>query len=304
MELMLRPPRPRFHPLLLRRGMRGIGQTAPYINPTTIWTPQTGYLAETGTLEKGYQFQPQVTSVYDVPGLLLSAPQCTQDNGGAYVSPECVDIALAVQQENFQRIADYNTGILEHVRTAPVAPPPPPGSVVNYSGAALTTAPVTASGPAGAAQFSFTNLTSGDNATFKVGDRWEIRISGATPNAPVSVNGGLNGANVLTQMGNTDASGRFTLNGQMEQSQVGSWIEAWRVNNQIIASFSFRVSPAGSVVDGGPVAPAAPPRTTTTTSFTDVLSSMPGGSVEIGGMEIPWMALGIGAIALLLVIKK
>ena len=107
-----------------RRG--GMGQ-APNINPTTIWTPQTGFLNQTGTLTAGYQNQPQVTSVYDVPGLLLPAPDCTQASGGAFVSSACVDQALATQQQNFQRTAAYNAGLLKIAASAPVGPPPPPG---------------------------------------------------------------------------------------------------------------------------------------------------------------------------------
>jgi len=87
-----------------------------------IWTPSTGFLNQPGTLSAGYQLQPQVTSVYDVPGLLLSAPDCTQAAGGAFVSAGCVDQALAVQQENFRRTAAYNAGTLK----LPAAPPPPP----------------------------------------------------------------------------------------------------------------------------------------------------------------------------------
>src|SRR5216684_4100695 len=94
-----------------RRWRFGIGQSN--INLTTFWTPQTGFLNQPGTLTAGYQFQPQVTSVYDVPGLLLPAPDCTQAAGGAFVSGACVDQSLAVQQENFKRTAAYNAGTLK-----------------------------------------------------------------------------------------------------------------------------------------------------------------------------------------------
>ncbi len=97
------------------------------INPTTIWTPTTGYLNTPGTTAGGYQYQPQVTSVYDVPGLLLPAPDCTQANAGAYVSSECVDKALAVQQQNFARTAAYNAGTLKLPAGTPPPAPPPSG---------------------------------------------------------------------------------------------------------------------------------------------------------------------------------
>jgi hypothetical protein len=100
------------------RNLGRMGQSN--INPTTIWTPATGFLNQPGTLTQGYQYQPQVTSVYDVPGLLLPALDCTQANGGAFVSSACVDQNDAIQQENFARTAAYNAGTLK----LPAATPP------------------------------------------------------------------------------------------------------------------------------------------------------------------------------------
>lgn len=97
----------------------------PAQDSMVIWTPSTGFLNKPGDLSAGYQLQPQVTSVYDVPGLLLSAPDCTQAAGGAFVSAACVDQALAVQQENFRRTAAYNAGTLK-LPAAPTPPAPPP----------------------------------------------------------------------------------------------------------------------------------------------------------------------------------
>ncbi len=74
-----------------------------------------------------YPPAPGPTSVYDVPGLLLAAPDCTQANGGAYVSSACVDQALATQQQNFARTAAYNAGtLILPAGTPPPTPPPPP----------------------------------------------------------------------------------------------------------------------------------------------------------------------------------
>jgi len=132
-----------------RRG--GMGQ-APNINPTTIWTPQTGFLNQTGTLTAGYQNQPQVTSVYDVPGLLLPAPACTQASGGAFVSSECVDQALATEQLNFQRTADYNAGLLK--LPAPPVPPPAPPPPQNYVAPVPKTGTVSRTAPPGATDYT------------------------------------------------------------------------------------------------------------------------------------------------------
>jgi hypothetical protein len=153
--------------------------------------------------------------------------------------------------------------------------------------------------------FTFTNLTSGNNSSFVVGDRWEVRISGAAPNAPVSVNGGMNGANALTPMGSTDASGNYTRNGQMTQAEVGSWQEAWRVNNQIIASFTFKVSPAGTATTSGTGTGTGGGQSTQTTSSISksVSGALPGGSVSIGGMDIPVWGLGLAAVALFFMMR-
>jgi len=154
----------------------------------------------------------------------------------------------------------------------------------------------------GASVFTFTNLTSGDNSNFKVGDRWQIQISGAAPNAPVSVNGGMNGANALTPMGSTDASGNYTRNGQMSQAEVGSWQETWRVNNQILNTFTFKVSPAGTAAGG--TGTGGGQSTQTTSSITkSVFGTLPGGSVSIGGMNIPVWGLGLAAVALFFMMR-
>lgn len=60
------------------------------------------------------QSQPQVTSVYDVPGLLLPYSNCLDSMGGSAGSgtEACVNRNLEIQQENFRRTAAYNAGTL------------------------------------------------------------------------------------------------------------------------------------------------------------------------------------------------
>lgn len=170
--------------------------------------------------------------------------------------------------------------------------------------------------PVGGTALAFTNITSGDNSNFRVGDRWQIRISGAPPNAPVSVNGGVNGENASSQMGSTDPSGNFTLNGQMTQDQVGNWAEAWRVDNQVVGTFRFTVSPSGSVVQtalppassGGAIPPASQhPAGGASQSVSDLFSSTGalGGSVSVGGSSVPmWALLGGALLVVVMVVKK
>lgn len=105
---------------------RGIGAD-PGVNVTTIWTPSTGFLNTPGTLAGGYQNQPQVTSVYDVPGLLLPYQTCIDAMGGSAGSEACVKQNLATEAENFKRTAAYNAGTLKlPAGTPPPTPPPPP----------------------------------------------------------------------------------------------------------------------------------------------------------------------------------
>ncbi len=110
-----------------KRRRRGVGQSN--INPTTIWTPQTGFLNTPGTLANGYQFQPQVTSVYDVPGLLLPYQTCIDAEGGSAGSEACVNQNLATEAENFKRTAEYNAGTLKLPAGTPPPTPPPPTPV-------------------------------------------------------------------------------------------------------------------------------------------------------------------------------
>ena len=306
MQLMLRPPVPRFHPLL-RRGLRGL--SAGEINPTTIWTPQTGYLATAGDITTATG-----PAVYQAPNY-VPVPACA--SGPSMFTPECIATVLAAQQANMAAnnaanravfLADCNNNwALNDARYAELGMPRPandcdqrlygqtlPGTTGSaqqpqiqpiYSGAAPSTAP----------QFSFTNLTRGDNSNFLVGDRWQILITGLQPNARISVNGGMNGANALTPMGQADGTGRFVLSGQMTSDQVGSWVEAWRANDALIQSLTFTVKPA-----------AATPATGGTGTGTQ-----PGGgpgsflttSVQVAGSAVPLWALSLGALALVLFMR-
>jgi len=156
--------------------------------------------------------------------------------------------------------------------------------------------------------FAFTNLTSGDNTNFKVGDRWQIQITGPA-NTPVSYNGGRNGENKLIQVGSTDSTGKLILNGQMGQGEIGDWLEAWRLNNQVIQNLTFRVLPSSSVT--APTTPgtgagtgSGQSRETTQSSITkSVFDSLPGGSVSIGGTEVPWALIGGGLLVAYFIFK-
>jgi hypothetical protein len=183
-----------------------------------------------------------------------------------------VDQALAVQQENFKRTAAYNAGTLQ----LPTAPAPP------------------APHPAAPSSLNFTNLTSGNASTLKVGDRWQIQITGAIPNGAVSVTGGQNGAHDTTPMGNADANGNWTSNGQITAAQIGSWTEAWTVGGQPVGQFQFTVVPVtGSSSPSSSSSPGSG-GSVVTGSFMDILSK----STTIGGASIPdWALIGSAIVA-------
>ena len=169
----------------------------------------------------------------------------------------------------------------------------------NYAGPVGT--PATGGGGGGTGSgnptFAFTNLTSGDNTNFKVGDRWQLQITGGPPNTPVTVIGGMSGSNATNQMGTTDSAGRFSLNGQMDQSQIGNWSEQWKVGTATVAVFGFNVKPAGTVVTGG-----TGTGTGTKTPATGG-GSFVGSSITIGGTDIPVWALGLAAVAVFFMFK-
>lgn len=330
MELQRVSPRP-FVPTWRKIARSGLGAD-PGVNVTTMWTPSGGYVGSTPAAV--YQAPAHVP----VPACI----QDTRPGGAAF-SGECQAQLRAANDANIAADAGANRAVFvqncnrdwqanaERYRQLGMAVPPndcdyrgygltPAGSTGGYSGYVAGTpqniidwrnanpgggSPGPAAGGAGpansaGARLAFTNLTSGDNTNFKVGDRWEIVISGAAPNAPVSMNGGKDGANSLFPMGNTDASGTFRTNGQMGQGEIGSWSEAWRVNNQIVSSFSFRVSPSGSVTNttagntgGGQTVKTTP----------SVFDTLPGGSIQIGGNDIPVLALGAAAIVAFFLFK-
>jgi hypothetical protein len=140
--------------------------------------------------------------------------------------------------------------------------------------------------------FTFTNLTSGNNGVFQVGDKWQVKISGASPNAPVTVTGGQNGANAVGNTGSTDAQGNFSYNGQITSDQIGSWQEVWKVGPTQVASFGFTVAaPGGS--------------TSTPATGSSTASSFFTGTVSLGGTSVPmWAILAAVGVGIFLMVKR
>jgi hypothetical protein len=323
MELQLRPRVLRFHPLMRpRRGFAGLGAD-PGVNPTTIWTPSGGWI---GSGSGGG------AAVYQAP-TSVAVPTCTQDTrpGGAAFSDACIAQLLAAQQQNMQLAnnanfkVDYSNCVAQGLdpsvcasRTYGLTPAGgytsdagagPGGSqaIVDANGNIVLAPPPVYTGPplpgmpgAGStpavtpSSVKFTNLTSGNSGVLNVGDRWQIQISNAARNAPVSVTGGQNGATATTPMGSSDSSGNWTSNGQITADQIGSWTEAWSVGGQPVGQFSFVVNPA-------PGAAAGSSGQTVTGSFADLLNK----SVTVGGTSIPdWALVGAGLLVVFLLMRK
>ena len=88
----------------------------------------------------------------------------------------------------------------------------------------------------------------------QVGDSWTVTITGATPNADVTVYGiHPDGSTAQSSMGQTLPDGTFTLSGTFDTTVEGKWTETWYVNGQQIGSpFSFTVGvPSSGTGTGG-----------------------------------------------------
>jgi hypothetical protein len=319
MQLQLRPSAPRFHPLMRpmyrRAGFAGLGLTPGY-------TPAQQAMADAFAAQ--FEAPP---AVYQAPAQ-SAPPACSSGPANTADSPECIAALLAWQQQQMAAGSAANYAVdrancetawaENNARyiAAGVAPPPndcaqrtygltlpnssggtniltPQAQAIfdpNYTGPGST--PASAPAPTVTpVSLKFTNLTSGNNSKLAVGDRWQIQISNAARNAPVSVTGGQNGAHDTTPMGSSDSSGNWTSNGQITADQIGSWTEAWTVGGQPVGNFAFTVVPAS--------APGTTPSTSTTPatggtvtgSFLDLLSK----TTVIGGTSIPDWAL-VGAV--------
>jgi hypothetical protein len=330
MQLQLRPSAPRFHPLMKpmyrRAGFAGLGLTPGYTPAQQAMAD--AYLAQTGGGGGGAVYVAPPTTgapacssspfanISDSPECIaaLLAWQQTQfqanNNANFQVFySDCVAQGLdpsvcasrtygmtpaggytsdaGAGPKGSQLILDANG---QPISGVPVYTGPPlPG----MPGAG--TAPATGSGaPTTPSSLKFTNLTSGNNSKLTVGDRWQIQITGAARNAPVSVKGGQNGAQDTTPMGSSDSSGNWTSNGQITADQIGSWTEAWTVGGQPVGNFAFTVVPASGSPGSGSGSPGTGSGSgqIVSGSFMDLLSK----STTIGGTSIPDWALVGGAL--------
>lgn len=174
---------------------------------------------------------------------------------------------------------------------------------VSWYGGGSTAAPSAARAgvPARGGQLTFTSSRGGQ--ALKVGDTWLIAITGATPNAPVTVSGSMpSGSFQGSSMGSTDSNGNFSRSGTAGAGDVGAWRESWAVGGVPAGSFSFSIAPAsaapvifhtgGGAAAGGDAAAGAPAGGSAASSSSTV----------IGGFDLSsiptWGWLGAAAAAL------
>jgi hypothetical protein len=168
-----------------------------------------------------------------------------------------------------------------------------------------TANPVPVSTPAASApaasggHVTFTS-SRGSNA-LQVGDTWLVSITGATPNAQVTVNAG----GATTPMGTTDANGNFSLAGTARAADIGSWNELWSVGNLASGAFQFTISAPPTAATPPSAAPPVTPPATPLAAGTST-GSASGASVSstvIGGFDLStipiWAWAGAAAVALL-----
>ncbi len=111
---------------------------------------------------------------------------------------------------------------------------------------------VAMSGPTGTLRFGFSK---GGNLIVP-GDTWAAQITGAQPNAPVTVVSKLNGTtSAAVPVGTTDSNGTFQITGLADSSSVGQWSRTFFVGDGILGTFNYMVmagmSGLGRVYRGG-----------------------------------------------------
>ena len=133
--------------------------------------------------------------------------------------------------------------------TAPFVPPDPTQTIVvptvplgDYD--PLITASVGGSPGGSLPSVTLQNTTRVGSANFAVGDTYLVNVV-ATAGQQVSVDAVFNGVDLgTTGIGTTDSRGNLAISGVQGPDQVGGWLQNWYVAGQLVATFSFIVSPS------------------------------------------------------------
>lgn len=189
----------------------------------------TSYPVNIGNDAVKCQSNPGATFV-DEMGVTITCPSPSHTDvttGGQPMSTYSVQQLAAMLNSSYPQIPGYS-----QPGNAPYVPP-----------VAQTTVP--AGGSSSPVSVRLVNSSGGSNSAFKVGDSWQIIVTGP-PNSQVVAGATQNGASLgSTPMGVTNAQGQLVLTGTMGSSQVGNWVETWTVGGKSAGSISFTVSASG-----------------------------------------------------------
>ena len=97
-----------------------------------------------------------------------------------------------------------------------------------------------------AATVKLFNLTRPGDGSFIVGDQFRVEVTGA-PSQPVTSTATQNGSSSTGVMGQTDGAGKWSTEGTMGTTHIGTWSEVWQVGlKQATPILSFTVAAASS----------------------------------------------------------
>lgn len=200
----------------------------------------------------------------------------------------------------------------------PSAPPVTYTDAQLYSGAVLpdahsaTNTPAIPGAPKPPAATTYTprlawaNTSGGSTSALKSGEYWKITITGGAPNTPVYVDGGKNGVKARQATGSTDASGNFTMAGQVSDAEIGAWSEQWFVGTASAGSITFSVvaapAPAPAPANTTPPPAGSGAALPSGSAAADLVANLTD-ALPAGMKDIPWYAWAGGAAAVLTIGK-
>jgi hypothetical protein len=230
-------------------------------------------------------------------------PECVAGNAALNTQYEAAMAAFQVANNDAQCVSNANQNpepFRSQMLAACGGSYSPGGAGFDAANSIPYTPPPTASGPSpSGGRVNFTT-SRGTNAA-QVGDAWQVAITGAAPNSPVTVSGTMPGSSFAgTAMGTTDSNGNFSKSGTFGTGDMGSWSEQWSVGGLGSGGFSFSVAPVvqlapPTTTNGGGTATVPPPAGTLPAST----STTPAFSIS----SIPWWGWLAGGGVVLLAVK-
>jgi hypothetical protein len=233
-------------------------------------------------------------------------------NWNTYVAPDCIKADRTVDNGCVQQNSAIEVAWMDALYAA--SPIKPAFNTSDPLGPNKYIGPTPAPRVVNPGRVTISNVTSGKQS-FVVGDSYQVDITGASPNQPVTGSASQNGQSLGTStFGSTDSSGHFSTSGVMGTGQIGNWVETWYVGGVQSGTASFSVSQgpgpsssqsttppdttqgANTIVKAPPDQPATGVQPVPAASPLDFLTD----SFSIGGMSIPIWALGLVGVGVAL----